>query len=140
MRAYPHAAGHANPTLGTARVVTNSSGTVLDDCDFTPYGQEKPSCGGSGNTYKFTGKERDPIAEGGKDYFGARYFASNLARFYSVDPSGVSIDKFNPQSWNRYTYTLNHPLRFVDTNGKWPTDIHNQIIDRAFPGLSAWCV
>jgi hypothetical protein len=42
----------------------------------------------------------------------------------------------NPQSWNRYAYSLNNPLRYIDTNGKWPTDIHNKIIDKAFPGLS----
>jgi hypothetical protein len=42
----------------------------------------------------------------------------------------------DPQQWNLYSYVRNNPLRMVDTNGKWPTDIHNQIIDRAFPGLS----
>jgi RHS repeat-associated protein len=83
---------------------------------------------------QFTGKERD--AETGLDYFGARYYGSNMGRFMSVDPSGFSIHKTNPQSWNRYTSTLNNPLRYIDTNGKWPTDIHNQIIVRAFPGLS----
>jgi len=85
--------------------------------------------------YKFTGKERD--SESGLDNFGARYMSSSMGRFMSVDPSSVSINKFNPQSWNRYSYTYNNPLRFVDHNGKWPAEIHNQIIDAAFPGLSA---
>ena len=31
--------------------------------------------------YKFTGKERD--AESGLDYFGARYYASNMGRWMS---------------------------------------------------------
>src|SRR6267378_695615 len=84
--------------------------------------------------YKFTGKERD--SESGLDNFGARYMSSSMGRFMSVDPSSVSINKFNPQSWNRYSYTYNNPLKYVDQNGKWPTEIHNQIIDRAFPGLS----
>jgi RHS repeat-associated protein len=82
----------------------------------------------------FTGKERD--AESGLDYFGARHNSSALGRFMSVDPSVVSIDWFIPQSLNRYAYTYNNPLRFVDHNGKWPTEIHKQIIDSAFPGLS----
>jgi hypothetical protein len=43
----------------------------------------------------------------------------------------------NPQSWNRYTYALNNPLAYVDENGKWPTWIHELIIDRALPRLSA---
>jgi hypothetical protein len=42
----------------------------------------------------------------------------------------------DPQSWNRYSYVHNSPLRLVDKNGKWPTDIHNQIIDLAFPNLT----
>jgi RHS repeat-associated protein len=83
----------------------------------------------------FTGKERD--SESGLDNFGARYYGSSMGRFTSGDPSSASIDKTNPQSWNRYTYTYNNPLAFVDHNGKWPTKIHEQIIDKAFPGLSS---
>jgi hypothetical protein len=45
--------------------------------------------------------------------------------------------KADPQQWNMYAYVRNNPLRMVDANGKWPTEIHNQITDRAFPGLSA---
>jgi hypothetical protein len=43
----------------------------------------------------------------------------------------------DPQSWNGYSYVHNNPLRFVDKNGKWPTEIHNQIIELAFPNLTA---
>ena len=63
--------------------------------------------------------------------------SSNMGRFMSPDPSRLSIMPDNPQSWNRYAYGNNNPLRFTDNNGKWPTDIHNQIIDKAFPNLSA---
>jgi hypothetical protein len=31
---------------------------------------------------------------------------------------------------------LNNPLAYVDKNGLWPTWIHQDIIDEAFPGLS----
>ena len=56
--------------LGSARVITNSSGTILDDSDFTPFGVEMSHSSGSGNRYKFTGKERD--SESGLDNFTAR--------------------------------------------------------------------
>src|SRR6266849_112878 len=69
--------------LGTARIVTNSSGTVLDDSDFYPFGGERPYSSSSGNTYKFNGKERDP--ETGNDDFGARYYSSSLGRWLSAD-------------------------------------------------------
>ncbi len=41
----------------------------------------------------------------------------------------------DPQSWNRFSYTLNNPLAFVDNNGKWPTPTHDTIIRTALPGL-----
>jgi RHS repeat-associated protein len=88
-----------------------------------------------GVRHQFTGKERD--TETGLDYFGARYYSSVQGRFTSVDPSRKSIDINNPQTWNRYSYALNNPLAYVDRNGKWPTRIHNLIIDRALQGLSA---
>ena len=59
-----------------------------------------------------------------------------MGRFSSVDPSGMSIQLNSPQSWNRYSYTYNNPLVLVDDNGKWPTSIHERIIDNAFFNLS----
>jgi hypothetical protein len=53
----------------------------------------------------------------------------------SPDLSNLSVDFWLPQTWNRYSYALNNPLAFVDQNGMWPTNIHNQIINEAFPGL-----
>jgi RHS repeat-associated protein len=59
---------------------------------------------------QFTGKERD--AETGLDYFGARYMSAAQGRFTSPDPLLSSAHIASPQSWNRYSYTLNNPLRF----------------------------
>jgi RHS repeat-associated protein len=80
-----------------------------------------------------TQKERD--IETGLDYFGARYYSSTQGRFTTVDPSRKSIIVSDPQTWNSYTYAKNNPLTYVDHNGKWPTWIHDLIIDRALPGL-----
>jgi hypothetical protein len=43
----------------------------------------------------------------------------------------------DPQQWNSYAYVRNNPLRMVDTNGMWPIDMRNAIINGAFGGLSA---
>jgi RHS repeat-associated protein len=52
------------------------------------------------------------------DYFGARYYASTQGRFTSVDPGLIKLKHLlNPQKWNRYSYTLNNPLRFFDPDG-----------------------
>ncbi len=102
--------------LGTSRIVTNSSGTVLDDSDFYPFGGERPILSSSGNTYKFTGKERD--TESGLDNFGARYDASSFGRFMTADPKPIGVHALDPQTLNRYAYTRNNPLAYVDPDGR----------------------
>ncbi len=67
-------------------------------------------------TREFTGKERD--AETGLDYFGARYFSGVQGRFTSPDPKMFPHDLTDPQSWNKYGYTRNNPLRYVDPDGE----------------------
>jgi RHS repeat-associated protein len=66
---------------------------------------------------RFTGKERD--AETGLDYFGARYFSGAQGRFTSPDPLLNSGRPWEPQSWNRYAYVLNNPLKYSDPDGLW---------------------
>ena len=68
---------------------------------------------------------------------GARYYDKSLARFVTPDPVMIMRQRMlDPQQWNMYAYAGDNPLRFVDNSGKWPTEIHERIIDRAFPGLS----
>lgn len=77
-------------------------------------------CDSSSGLNQFTGKERD--AETGLDYFGARYFSGAQGRFTSPDPLLSSGRPWLPQSWNRYAYTLNNPLRYTDPLGLYEWD------------------
>ncbi len=120
--------------LGNTRFLYGYNG-AWDLSDYYPFGGERVIQSNSNNQFKFTGKERD--YESGLDNFGARYFGSSTGRFMSVDPTRLSAFIDDPQTWNRYSYAHNNPLEYVDNNGKWPTRIHNQIIDTAFPGLTA---
>jgi RHS repeat-associated protein len=105
--------------LGSHSVIVSATGSCEQDIDYYPYGGlVTDHCPTVAQHYKFTGKERD--SESGLDYFEARYHASALGRFMSVDPSGASIDRSGPQSWNRYSYSYNSPLKFVDHDGKAP--------------------
>jgi RHS repeat-associated protein len=67
-----------------------------------------------------TGKERDN--ESGLDYFGARYYGSNMGRFMSPDWAAkampVPYAKLgDPQSLNLYAYVGNNPLSRADADG-----------------------
>jgi len=113
--------------LGTSRLTTDANGAVTDCHDYLPFGVEIPaSVSGRAGCYnsnflvdnvnqKFTGKERD--AESGLDYFGARYFSGAQGRFTSPDPLLNAGRPDNPQTWNKYAYTLNNPLKYTDPTG-----------------------
>ena len=47
----------------------------------------------------------------------ARYYSAGLSRFLSVDP-GDDTDLDDPQSWNKYAYIKNNPLKFFDDTGE----------------------
>ena len=103
----------------------STTGTPLWRGDFAPFGQEldavpyyfsNGATNGTDNRYRFTGKERDQ--ESGLDYFGARYYASNMGRFSSPDSSGLlAHHPADPQSWNLYAYARNNPLSNIDPTG-----------------------
>jgi RHS repeat-associated protein len=113
---------YLNDPLGTRRAQTDSAGVLEQNCLSLPFGDQlNCTISTSGPTeHHFTGKERD--AESGLDYFGARYYASNMGRFMSPDWSAsiqpVPYAKLgDPQSLNLYGYMLNSPLGGVDSDG-----------------------
>jgi RHS repeat-associated protein len=98
-------------TVGQPSALTGDTG--IDDSDFYPFGAERPISLSSGNSYKFTGKERD--SESGLDNFGARYNSSSMGRFMSPDPIYIEATKLaDPQQLNLYSYVRNNPLNLVD--------------------------
>src|SRR5205807_8605736 len=101
--------------LKTASVITDAVGTTKSESDNYPWGGELQFLNGDSNHYKFTGKERD--SETGLDYFGARYLSNSMGRFVTPDPLLNSGKPWDPQSWNRYSYVLNNPLRYTDPTG-----------------------
>jgi RHS repeat-associated protein len=104
--------------------------------DYEPFGIEAATASRVADGYagdptlrqRFTGKERD--AETGLDYFGARYMSAAQGRFTSPDPFSIlqeassreELDGYltEPQRWNKYAYSLNNPLAYVDPDGRNP--------------------
>jgi RHS repeat-associated protein len=112
--------------LGSTRVMTNPTGTIVSQRDYAPFGEELASTLGrqdllnygsvDGVTQKFTSKERD--SETGLDYFGARYLSSTQGRFTTPDQPLLAQEPANPQSWNLHSYTANNPLSRIDLDGR----------------------
>ncbi|PIN90181.1 hypothetical protein COU57_04350 [Candidatus Pacearchaeota archaeon CG10_big_fil_rev_8_21_14_0_10_32_14] len=69
----------------------------------------------------FTGKEKD--SETGLNYYGARYYDSELKYFTQAD--SVIADVYDPQQLNRYGYARDNPCGYTDPSGNYlsPLDI-----------------
>jgi RHS repeat-associated protein len=101
-------------SIGSVRAITDATGGVVDRLDYLPFG-ERWNPGTTNERREFAGRQFD--LETGLDYFGARYYAGSTGRFTSVDPLGSSGRMTNPQTFNRYAYALNNPLRHIDPWG-----------------------
>ena len=112
--------------LGSPRISTNGSASVVARHDYMPFGEEITSSITSQRTTglgyqsdgvrkQFTGYERD--GESGLDFAQARYYVNAHGRFSSADPLMASASPLNPQSFNRYSYVLNRPTTIVDPSG-----------------------
>jgi RHS repeat-associated protein len=109
--------------LGTKRVTVHPNGSMATCSSSLAFGNNLTPCGGTGSdpsNLHFTGKERDTGS--GNDYFGARYYASNMGRWISPDWSAQEVPVpyaklDNPQSLNLYSYVGNNPLSGIDADG-----------------------
>ena len=105
---------HHEDHLTGSSVETDSNGDMIELVDYYPYGSVRIDDGTYDNNYKFTGKELDDETD--LYYYGSRYYNSTLGRFTSVDP--WKGDLKDPQSFNKYSYVRNNPLRYVDPSGE----------------------
>jgi len=116
--------------LGSPRLITDANGTAYERMQFLPFGEnsgfyqngESWSLMYSGEAVttrlRFTGHEKDSDVIG-LDYMHARHYWERSGKFMSVDPVR-SWEPDKPQSWNRYTYAANNPLKLIDPNGREP--------------------
>ncbi len=106
--------------LGSTSVATNAGGAAISSARYFAYGGQR-----SGNLFAlptdhaFTGQKLDKGT--GLMHYGARYFDSALGTF--ISPDTIVPQPGDPQALNRYSYTLNNPLRYTDPTGHaWRED------------------
>lgn len=100
--------------LGSPRVRTDESGSVISVAQFFPFGLLMPPVGELRPAVGFTGHEPDDETD--LIYMKARYYQAENGRFLSVDPV-ENPHRELPHLWNRYIYSRNSPLSFVDREG-----------------------
>ena len=80
---------------------------------YKAWGETRYTWGTTPSTYRYTGQRQE---EGlGLYQMGARWVDPALGRWLS--PDTIVPDPVNPQSFNRYSYVRNNPLRYIDPTG-----------------------
>ena len=99
--------------LGSSSVITDTVGNKIQSLTYFPFGETRTQAGTVDVRHKYTGQEFDNSTD--LYFYGARYYDPVLGRFISPD-SQITL-AYYPQDLNRYSYTVNNPLIYVDPSG-----------------------
>jgi RHS repeat-associated protein len=102
--------------LGSTSLITNSTGGVVEETFYEPFGAV--ISGGNQSRFDYTGKETDDT---GLEYFGARYYYPGIEKW--TQPDTLIQYVYDPQSLNRYAFVRNNPYRYTDPTGRWAVTI-----------------
>jgi RHS repeat-associated protein len=108
--------------LGSTVAVTNSSGTLTSQQRYLPFGGTRaiPNSPILATDFGYTGQRMLDSGMGGIMDYKARFYSPYLNRF--IQPDSIIPDQTNPQSWNRFSYVQNNPIRFNDPSGHCPEE------------------
>lgn len=102
-----------NKYLGTPLLMTDSSGNVVWDADYKPFGEADVNANSTVvNNFRFAGQYYDE--ETGLHYNYHRYYDPKTGRYLTPDPIGFD------GGINLYTYTENNPINAYDSDGAKP--------------------
>jgi RHS repeat-associated protein len=106
--------------LGSPRVLTDASGSVIESRDFEPFGKEAAAVDWNATGIKagFTSHSQDNDL--GLINMKGRLYDPVIGQFTSADP--FISNPFSALGWDRYAYVQNNPLAFLDPSGFSPQD------------------
>ena len=108
--------------LGSPDAVSDGGGNLVETFSYTPFGERRALPGDaegrgaapSAHTPRgFTGHEH--LDAFGLVDMGGRVYAPRLGRFLSPDPYVQAPNR--TQSYNRYSYVMNNPMKYADPSG-----------------------
>jgi len=94
-------------------VITNSTGQIIDNSSYTPFGEILTS--GNKSRYSYESKEFDSVV---KDTdFNARKYDPTRGQFNQPDTLIQNV--YDPQDLNRYSFEHNNPYKTTDPTGHY---------------------
>jgi len=106
--------------LGSTSITADSAGVKVAEIRYKAWGESRYATGATPTTLQYTGQRHESGLGGpeGLYFYNARWYDPAVGRFAQADT--VVSNPGNPQSFNRYSYVLNNPLRYIDPTGYVP--------------------
>jgi RHS repeat-associated protein len=107
-------------SLGSTSLTLNSSGSKIAELRYKAWGETRYTSGTTPTTYQFTSQRNETAL--GLYFYNARWYDPSLSRFTSADtlvPGGA-------QGYDRFSYTSNNPVRYIDPSGHKACDDYDE--------------
>jgi RHS repeat-associated protein len=98
--------------LGSTRQVIDADGNRVEEIQYKAWGETLTQTGSDATRRKYTGQVE---SEAGLYFYNARYYDPYLNRFLS--PDDIVSDPYDPLDWDRYSYSRNNPVKYMDPSG-----------------------
>ena len=110
-----HPSTSLRTSLGSASTLLDTNGNIVANGEqrYYPFGESRLTSADLKTDHLFTGQLS--VGLGGIYSYSARFYSPRLGRFLSADT--IVPSWADPQSLNRYSYSINNPLRFTDPTG-----------------------
>jgi len=103
--------------LGSTSVVANTDGSQHSRQGYKAFGEQRFIMGSLPTKHQYTGQVSHET-ELGLYFYKARSYQPYLSRWTS--PDSIIPNLYNPQDWDRYSYTRSNPLKYTDPDGHNP--------------------
>jgi RHS repeat-associated protein len=101
--------------LGSTSLTTDAAGNIVSEIRYKAWGTVRYATEGVPTKYQYTG-QYSYEAEFGLYFYNARWYDPVLSRFAQADTI-IPEQTQGVQAWDRYAYTNNNPLKYIDPSG-----------------------
>ncbi|MDQ3004857.1 MAG: hypothetical protein M3R47_05670 [Chloroflexota bacterium] len=100
--------------LGSTSLVTDATGHNPIETRYKAWGETRYSSGTAPTKYTYTGQYSN-VSDFGLMFYNARWYDPSLGRFAQADT--IIPQNQGAQAWDRYAYTSNNPIKYIDPSG-----------------------